>query len=440
MDSEGDMMNQHLFRRQAVHRVINPDEVIDLQKQVHIFWEGTQFAIHSFSLINRELCSSIIDSGVAELTIVPYEPDQFSIEGNPKFERLLAHDIRNKGLSIRDRAKRPHVWVRHQWPPRANPPGKAKWIIMYPWEYSAIPQFYADTFTLADEIWTPTQFSRNAFLSFGLDPSKVHVVPNGTDPKLFSPVGESLELQTTKHFKFLFVGGTIYRKGVDILLESYSRAFTSKDDVCLIIKDLGVNSLYKGQTAQDLVKKYQGRKGMAEICYIDDDFSEFEMAALYRACDAFVSSYRGEGFSLPTLEAMSSGLPVVVTGGGATDDFVDEDVGWLIAAEKRAVGRKVYGHMLDKDAFLLEPSAHHLQEIMRAVYDSPSEAGRKGIQGALRVREHWTWRHSVLKVLSMIDSICGTTMGVEAQKGFEEPHEDTAFLMKAIEQKHKKYV
>ncbi|OGW52261.1 MAG: hypothetical protein A2Y81_00310 [Nitrospirae bacterium RBG_13_43_8] len=233
--------------------MINPDGAFDPQKQVHIFWEGTQFAISSFSLINRELCSSIIDSGVAELTIIPYEPDQFSIEGNSRFERLLAHDIRIKGLSIRDRAKRPHVWVRRQWPPRPNPPVKAKWIIMHPWEYSAIPKFYADTFSLAEEIWTPTNFSRDAFVSSGIDPSKVHVVPNGADPEIFSPVGESLRLQTTKRFKFLFVGGTIYRKGVDILLESYSRAFTSKDDVCLIIKDLGVNTLYKGQTAHDLI-------------------------------------------------------------------------------------------------------------------------------------------------------------------------------------------
>jgi hypothetical protein len=65
-------MNQLLFRH-TIHRVINPHEAFDFQKQVHIFWEGTQFAISPFSLINRELCSSIIDSGVAELTIVPYE-------------------------------------------------------------------------------------------------------------------------------------------------------------------------------------------------------------------------------------------------------------------------------------------------------------------------------------------------------------------------------
>ena len=59
------MMNEHLFGHRAVYRLINADEAFDPQKQVHIFWEGTQFATTSFSLINRELCSGIIDSGIA---------------------------------------------------------------------------------------------------------------------------------------------------------------------------------------------------------------------------------------------------------------------------------------------------------------------------------------------------------------------------------------
>ena len=427
-------MSEESHKQQIIPRMVQSPVTFDPRKQAHIFWEGTQFAVSSFSLINRELCSSIIDSGVAELTIVPYEPDQVSIAGNLKFEKLMAHDIRIKGLSIRDRSKRPHVWVRHQWPPRPNPPVKAKWIIMCPWEYSAIPKFYVDTFSLSEEIWTPTNFSRDAFVLSGIDPSKVHIVPNGTEPEIFSPVGESLRLQTTKRFKFLFVGGTIYRKGVDILLESYSRAFTSKDDVCLIIKDLGVNTLYKGQTAQDLIRRFQKQEDMPEILYLEGELNEEQMANLYRACDIFVSSYRGEGFSLPTLEAMSSGLPVIVTRGGATDDFVDEEVGWLIEAEKRSV-KKVYGHQLTKEGFLLEPSRNHLQEILGKAYQSHAEIVRKGIKGALRVRKNWTWKHSALQIFSRIDSLCETTMGVEAQKGFEGTCEDTAFLMKAIEQK-----
>ena len=54
------------------------------------------------------------------------------------------------------------------------------------------------------------------------------------------------------------------------------------------------------------------------------------MAALYRSCDVLVHPYRGEGFAMPVLEAMASGLPVVVTAGGPTDEFCPDAAGWRI--------------------------------------------------------------------------------------------------------------
>lgn len=417
-------------------KLIGGDGIIDPRKKIHVIWEGTQLATTSFAIVNRELCSGIIDSGIAELTAVPYEPDQFAPEGNAKFERLFAHDIRVKGFPIRDRSRRPHVWVRHQWPPRSKPPGKARLVIMYSWEYSAIPRYYTDIFDAAEEIWTPSSFSRDAFVRSGISPSKVHVIPCGVDTGVFSPEGPTMGLPTSKRFKLLFVGGTIYRKGVDILLESYSRAFSSKDDVCLVIKDVGITTLYKGQTSEGLIGRYQAGRG-PEILHLKDELSEPEMAGLYRSCDVFVSSYRGEGFSLPTLEAMSCGLPVIVTGGGATDDFVDEDVGWTVNAGKRAVGSMVYGQKMEGECFLLEPDRDHLAEIMRIACSSPSGIVNKGIKGALRARSSWTWRDSVKRLLSRAYSMCGLAMDVEEDKIFGETGADPMRIKKAIEEKAK---
>ena len=49
-------------------------------------------------------------------------------------------------------------------------------------------------------------------------------------------------------------GGTIHRKGIDLLLDAYVQAFRRSDDVCLVIKDMGVGSFYRGQTAE---KRYR---------------------------------------------------------------------------------------------------------------------------------------------------------------------------------------
>jgi len=60
-------MSQCSLKQQGIHRLLNPNEVFDPHKQVHIFWEGTQFTINSLSLINRELCSNLIDTGLLNL-------------------------------------------------------------------------------------------------------------------------------------------------------------------------------------------------------------------------------------------------------------------------------------------------------------------------------------------------------------------------------------
>ena len=196
---------------------------------------------------------------------------------------------------------------------------------MQPWEFSKIPDDFVTLFNSADEVWTTSNFSRQSFVDSGVDFNKVQVIPNGIDPTVFKPFGSLYPLQTTKRFKFLYVGGTIYRKGFDILLKAYCAAFTKDDNVCLVIKDMGNNSFYKGQTLEHYIQEVKSNPNAPSIEYINTDLSDSEIASLYRSCDVFASTYRGEGFSLPTLEAMASGLSVIVTRGGSTDDFTTEE-------------------------------------------------------------------------------------------------------------------
>lgn len=382
---------------------------------LNIVWEGSQFIYHSLALINREICSNIIDSGQAELTIIPYENEQFLPEGNPKYQKLLDRDIRFKKDAPEEYQNLPYVWIRHQWPPKAEPPKGAKWIIMQPWEYTTLRQDFADLFKQADEVWTPSTYCRKSFVDSGLDSNKVQIVPNGIDPELFTPGGAKYELKTDKRFKFLFVGGTIFRKGVDVLLKSYLKAFTSKDDVCLVIKDMGGDSFYKGQNAKEYIQKVQKEDGAPEILYIEDYLNEYEMASLYRACDVFACSYRGEGFSLPTLEAMACGLPVIVTEGGSTDDFTDDISAWKIPAEQKLIGSKIDNVDMAGDAYLLEPDGEYLASLLKNIQANPSDVKIRGIYASMKARTQWTWSKSTIKMYSRLDALYGTEMAKNAE-------------------------
>ena len=138
-------------------------------------------------------------------------------------------------------------------------------------------------------------------------------------------------------FRFLFVGGTIYRKGIDLLLAAFARAFRPSDGVGLVIKDMGTQSFYRGQTAEAAVAELRERGYPVE--YIDRALDERELAGLYAACDCLVHPYRGEGFALPVVEAMACGLPAIVTGAGPALDYAAEATAFLVPARRARIPR-----------------------------------------------------------------------------------------------------
>ncbi|MCX7930667.1 MAG: glycosyltransferase [Chlorobi bacterium] len=403
-----------------------------LQPRLNIVWEGPFFQASSLATINREQTWNLARSGTVQLVLVPSSNDD-AVVLSSKLTSLQQYDVRAHEPEL---ISAPVVWVRHQWPPQAERPRGATWIIMQPWELSLLPTEFVEIFNRADEIWTPSTFCRTVFVKSGVDEGKVQVIPNGIDPAIFTPAGGVPELPTTKRFKFLYVGGTTYRKGFDILLEAYVRAFTADDDVCLIVKDCGTRSYYRGQTAEELIAKVRATPNTPEILYTDADLSDEQMAQLYRACDVFVAPYRGEGFCMPALEAMACGLPVIVTAGGGTDDFADETVGWLLPAERRMLGRELDGRTFSSDVFMLEPDVGVLVETLQYCYHHPGESREKGIAASLRARTEWTWNRSTLKMLSRLDQRFGTDTARCAADALVDT-DDTMVLLARAEAAHR---
>lgn len=384
---------------------------------LNIVWEGSQFVYNSFALINREHCLNLIKSNVAEVTIIPYEKDTFSPEVDPRFSVLSSHDIRYKEERKDEIMNLPYVWIRHQWPPKDEVPKGAKWIINQPWEFSLLSKKIVNIFQKADEIWTPSNFSRQAFVDSGLPFNKVQVLPNGINPEIFTPEGNVYKLNTEKRFKFLFVGGTTYRKGFDALIMAYIKAFKKTDDVCLVIKATGAKTYYRNQTMENIIARVQENLETPEIIYIEDDtLTENEISSLYRACDAFVLPYRGEGFSLPTLEAMACGLPVIVTRGGATDDFTTDETTWYINAIKKSIGTNIDGDEMAGETFVLEPDIQELIDTLKHIYNNPEIIFSQGLLASYHARKKWTWNKATLKIISRLDYLYSTNMTEKAQK------------------------
>jgi glycosyltransferase involved in cell wall biosynthesis/tetratricopeptide (TPR) repeat protein/SAM-dependent methyltransferase len=335
-------------------------------RTAHVAWEGGFTDHGSLSHVNRELTCAL--------------------GRQPKVE------VARIGAGHRTQAPaRTEITVRHAWPPSWQSPKRGHWVLIQPWEYGALPLDWTARLEAVEEIWVPSEYVRRVYVDSGVRPAKVHVVPNGIDPERFRPGLKPLKLATTKSFKFLFVGGTIHRKGPDLLLKAFLESFTFVDDVCLVIKDFGGQDVYAGQTLQEEIRAAQAVPNAPEILYLTGDLSEEAMPSLYAACDCLVHPYRGEGFALPVLEAMACGLPVLVTAGGATDDFVTEQCGYRIAATRRRIGYRAGPFSLARPGWLLEPSLDDLKQRMRHVFEHRDEARARGQAASEIARRDWTW-------------------------------------------------
>ena len=351
-------------------------------KSISVAWEGSFLDHGSLSHVNRELTGALKNVSDVRLQRVSN-----GAPASPGFEKL-ACEI--SAAAPADAA----VTVRHAWPPNWQRPAAGKLAVIQPWEFGALPEEWVRQARNVDEFWLPSEYVRRIYVESGVPAEKVFVVPNGVDMEKFQPQAAPMKLATQKKFKFLFVGGTIGRKGPDLLLKAYLQNFTATDDVCLVIKDFGGKSVYAGQTFEAQIRAAQSLPDAPEILYLNEELPPESLPGLYTACDCLVMPYRGEGFGLPALEAMACGLPLIVTAGGATDDFVRDEFAWRIPAEKKIFGQEVSGLKLTHPGWLLEPNLAALGEAMRRALASPAEARERGQLAGRHARQNWSWKNS----------------------------------------------
>lgn len=362
-----------------------------------LLWHGSYFVHHSLALVNRELSLALLENETFrsqfDLGIAPYEPNAFDPAETPRFAPL----IERHGVIPSD----VRLTVRHRWPPEFAAPDKGQLALFQHWEFGSIPSAWVTGLERgAAEAWVSTNWVKQCFVQSGVPEERVSVIPLGVNPNVFHTGVEPYDFShnpLTRHikpdtYKFLFVGGTIPRKGVDVLLDAYDRGFTARDNVTLIIKDFGTNSFYANQGMNALVRALQAKPGGANIVYLTDEMTEAEIASLYAACDCLVHPYRGEGYGLPIAEAMACGKPTILTQYGAALDFATPANSYQIPARVQHLGEKRVGDMPTVSyPFWAEPDRPLLTELMRHVIANRDEASAKGRLAAEDIATKHTW-------------------------------------------------
>jgi glycosyltransferase involved in cell wall biosynthesis len=149
------------------------------------------------------------------------------------------------------------------------------------------------------------------------DQKRIAVLPNAVE----LPAGNGPQKRAgTGKLKLLFVARFAHNKGIHVLLrtikELNDEGWTDKLEF-----DLGG----KGPLFEHYSTNYR-YKNVNYLGFVSDE----QLAALYKNADVFVFPTLFEGMPTVVLEAMSTGLPVIVSDVGATAELVDRSNGCLI--------------------------------------------------------------------------------------------------------------
>jgi glycosyltransferase involved in cell wall biosynthesis len=185
------------------------------------------------------------------------------------------------------------------------------------------------------------------------------LVPVGVDPDLFAPMPhiprESARLITT-------ASADVALKGLSYLLEALAKLRTEREVRLTII-----GKPREGASA-DLIRSL----GLGDCIDYVSGVPDETIVELYARSTLAVVPSLYEGFSLPAIEAMSTGICLVATTGGALPEVTGSDGDTVLSCPPG-----------DVDA---------LAAAIRRGLDDAELRARVGAAGRARVAERWSWK------------------------------------------------
>ncbi len=257
------------------------------------------------------------------------------------------------------------------------------------WESSRLPAGWAEKLNRARAVIAPTRWVAGMLRHNGVA-VPIEVAPEGIDPEVYHP----LERPETEFFTTLMVGPVDSRKHTQTGIAAWKAAFAGDPNARLIIK---TQYGYGNYTPDD-----------PRIRYVDGAERTRGIAHWYGKADILMA-LGNEGFGLPLVEAMATGLPVIALNSEGQSDVCEEAADCLLPVKPGSW--EPYQHGLFGDCGVRgAPRVEDVRERLHWAASHRQEArrlGRAASTWALRRRNIWNKGPAVLDVMERYCSCRG---------------------------------
>jgi glycosyltransferase involved in cell wall biosynthesis len=272
----------------------------------------------------------------------------------------------------------------------------AEHIVRYTmWESTLVPhEQITETNAHCAFVYVPCRQNAAAFRACGLR-TPLKILPHGVNFERFPLLERPRD--GSEPYTFGAIGTFSPRKGIDVLIRAFADEFRPSEHVRLVLK---------ATNTDHALPRLDPR-----IEFVEGFFDDEVMLQLMGRFDAFVLPSRGEGFGLPGVEAMATGLPLIATNWSGPADYLDPADSFPLDYElvnpggAGAHGTRFWGEWA-------EPSYEHLRCLLRQLFENRAEAAAKGAAAAARMRRDWTWERVVDALYEDLDKLAqGMTPG-----------------------------
>lgn len=196
-----------------------------------------------------------------------------------------------------------------------------------------------------------------------VDPENMAIVPVGVDVDLFRPLPE---VQPIPGRLVTTASADVTMKGLRYLLEALAKLRTEIPEAHLVV----IGKRKGGGRSDETIR----RLGLEDVVEFVSGVPEERIIELYAESQLAIVPSLYEGFSLPAIEAMACGTPLVATSGGALPEVVGKDGDTALVVPPG-----------DSDA---------LASKIRWALDQTDLRDGVGRRGRQRVVDQWSWRHT----------------------------------------------
>jgi glycosyltransferase involved in cell wall biosynthesis len=154
-------------------------------------------------------------------------------------------------------------------------------------------------------------------------PERVVQIPWGIHPGIFHPLGDKAQLPTSDS-DFIFICTRSWEPiyGIDVLLNAFQLALQRSPHLRLLLIGHG--------SQESEVLSFIEDNDLGDRILIPGSLSSGDMPRYFRSANAYISCAESDGTSVSLLEAMATGLPVIVADNPSNREWVTEGSnGWL---------------------------------------------------------------------------------------------------------------